>query len=78
MPRALPFPACSKVVRKGIARVLTVVNQKTREALKESYKGKVRAQAVGRGAVCLLLLLLFTVLCCTVACFCVGRFGVAT
>lgn len=31
-----------KVVRKGIARVLTVVNQKTREALKESYKGKVR------------------------------------
>ncbi|KAL4424536.1 hypothetical protein ABPG77_010116 [Micractinium sp. CCAP 211/92] len=29
-----------KVVRKGIARVLTVVNQKTREALKESYKGK--------------------------------------
>lgn len=32
-----------KVVRKGIARVLTVVNQKTREALKEEYKGKVRA-----------------------------------
>ncbi len=34
-----------KVVRKGIARVLTVVNQKTREALKESYKGKVRPRA---------------------------------
>jgi large subunit ribosomal protein L35e len=29
-----------KVVRKGIARVLTVVNQKTRDALKEAYKGK--------------------------------------
>ena len=39
-PTPRPAP-CSKVVRKGIARVLTVVNQKTREALKEAYKGKV-------------------------------------
>lgn len=38
-----------KVVRKGIARVLTVVNQKTREALKESYKGKVRTARAGLG-----------------------------
>ncbi len=49
-PVALPsprpaLPACSKVVRKGIARVLTVVNQKTRDALKEAYKGKVRTCA---------------------------------
>ena len=32
-------------MRKGIARVLTVVNQKTREALKEAYKGKVGGAA---------------------------------
>lgn len=29
-----------KVVRKGIARVLTVVNQNQRAALKDAYKGK--------------------------------------
>ncbi|PSC76061.1 60S ribosomal L35-like [Micractinium conductrix] len=29
-----------KVVRKGIARVLTVISQKTRDALKEEYSGK--------------------------------------
>lgn len=36
------FVCCSKVVRKGIARVLTVVNQNQRAALKDAYKGKVR------------------------------------
>ena len=49
-PRSLPR---SKVVRKGIARVLTVVNQKTRDALKEAYKGKVRLlQRTGGGRCC--------------------------
>jgi hypothetical protein len=38
-------------VRKSIARVLTVISQKQREALKEAYAGKVRG-------VCVLLLLL--------------------
>lgn len=33
------------MVRKGIARVLTVVNQKQREALREAYSGKVRSAA---------------------------------
>lgn len=48
-----PFPPCvsplprSKVVRKNIARVNTVISQKQREALKEAYKGKVR---MGHGA----------------------------
>lgn len=31
---------CSSTVRKAIARVLTVVNQKTRQNLRELYKGK--------------------------------------
>lgn len=31
---------CSKSVRKSIARVLTVVNQKQRAALKEEYANK--------------------------------------
>lgn len=43
-------PACSKVVRKGIARVLTVISQKTRDALKEEYSGKVRLRGVALGS----------------------------
>lgn len=61
--RACPTPPSlrSKVVRKGIARVLTVVNQKTRDALKEAYKGKVRGgSVVGSAGFALLLQLL----CC--------------
>lgn len=34
------FHSNSSVVRKSIARVLTVVNQKTRQNLRELYKGK--------------------------------------
>jgi large subunit ribosomal protein L35e len=34
------FAPCSKVVRKSIARVLTVVNQNQRSALKEAYAKK--------------------------------------
>ena len=59
LPACLPRPSspppplpCSKVVRKGIARVLTVVNQKTREALKEAYKGKVGWWVLRRRACC--------------------------
>ncbi len=37
----LPLPVCSKVVRKSIARVLTVVNQTTRSKLREEVAGKV-------------------------------------
>lgn len=33
---------CSKVVRKAVARVLTVISQSQRSALREAYKGKVR------------------------------------
>ena len=35
-----PPPFCSKIVRKSIARVLTVVSQSTRAALRSAYKGK--------------------------------------
>lgn len=33
--------ACSKVVRKSIARLLTVISQQQRSALREVFKGKV-------------------------------------
>lgn len=35
-----PFSYCSNTVRKSIARVLTVTNQKARQNLREFYKGK--------------------------------------
>ena len=35
---------CSKVVRKSIARVLTVISQNQKRALREDFKGKVRSQ----------------------------------
>uniref|UniRef100_A0A8C5IJG6 Large ribosomal subunit protein uL29 n=1 Tax=Junco hyemalis TaxID=40217 RepID=A0A8C5IJG6_JUNHY len=34
------FPTCSRVVRKSIARVLTVINQTQKENLRKFYKGK--------------------------------------
>jgi len=34
------FPCCSKVVRKSIARVLTVINQNQKKALKDVYAKK--------------------------------------
>lgn len=37
---------CSKVVRKSVARVLTVIQQNQRKALREHFKGKVRAAGV--------------------------------
>ena len=40
-------PVCSKVVRKSIARVLTVVNQTTRSKLREEVAGKVRGDREG-------------------------------
>ncbi|CAF90126.1 unnamed protein product, partial [Tetraodon nigroviridis] len=33
-------PRCSRVVRKSIARVLTVINQTQKENLRKFYKGK--------------------------------------
>lgn len=51
------LPTCSKVVRKSIARVLTVISQKQREALKEAYAGKVRAAVASSLTACCLLLL---------------------
>ena len=33
--------ACSKVVRKSIARVLTVINQNKKQAVREAYADKV-------------------------------------
>ena len=35
---------CSKVVRKSIARVLTVISQSQRTALRKAYTNKVRVQ----------------------------------
>lgn len=35
-----PVASASSTVRKSIARVLTIVNQKTRQNLRELYKGK--------------------------------------
>lgn len=37
---------CSKVVRKSIARVLTVLSQNQRAALTSAYEGKVRMRVV--------------------------------
>ncbi|XP_026716434.1 60S ribosomal protein L35 [Athene cunicularia] len=34
------FPSCRRVVRKSIARVLTVINQTQKENLRKFYKGK--------------------------------------
>ena len=34
------FPVCRKVVRKSIARVLTVISQTQRQNLKKFYAGK--------------------------------------
>ena len=50
--RAFPTfrcPVCSKVVRKSIARVLTVISQNQKRALREDFKGKVtfRPQSLG-------------------------------
>ena len=36
----------SKVVRKAIARVLTVISQTQRSALREAFKNKVRTSSV--------------------------------
>ena len=35
---------CSKVVRKSVARVLTVISQEQKKALREVYKNKVGTQ----------------------------------
>ena len=39
--RVWPLCDCSKVVRKSIARLLTVISQQQRAALREVFKGKV-------------------------------------
>lgn len=38
----LPYVYCSKVVRKSVARVLTVISQEQKKALRDVYKNKVR------------------------------------
>ena len=35
------YPSCSKVVRKSIALVLTVISQNQKKALREAYSKKV-------------------------------------
>lgn len=38
----MSYPVCySKVVRKAVARVLTVISQEQKKALREAYKNKV-------------------------------------
>lgn len=41
MLKGLAVHACSKVVRKSIARLLTVISQQQRAALRDVFKGKV-------------------------------------
>jgi len=42
----VPLRARSKVVRKSIARLLTVISQQQRSALREAFKGKVGSQQI--------------------------------